>query len=259
MKRLVFLTWVIFFTISLSSCNFRNNEQLQPENELGTDVQEKYNVISKNLSKTDEELSYKINYPQISGLVDTDKEKRINEIIQEEALKVLNYYSDPFGNVEINIDYKITLASNILSIQYSGLGTVQNAAHPNKFFYTTNVDIKQGKRIRLVDIVNTNVLAEKFIKGKFQALSPEQAEEIEIEQMDLQELQQNFKEADSLDNIDTDEQSDVYSYFTEDSLGISIPVPYALGGHAEFEIKYDDLRNDFFKKELVEGLLNNNK
>lgn len=38
------------------------------------------------------------------------------------------------------------IASNVLSIQYSGLGMVSNVAHPNKIFYTTNIDIKHEEK-----------------------------------------------------------------------------------------------------------------
>jgi len=46
-----------------------------------------------------------------------------------------------------------------------------------------------------------------------------------------------FNNADSLDNIGTVNQSDIFSYITEDTLGISVSVSYAEGDHIEFEIK----------------------
>lgn len=205
---------------------------------------EEYSVTGQNALQIDDELSYNINYPQISGLVDIDKQKKINKIIEVEALKVLNYYKNPYGSVDVNIDYKVTLASNVLSIQYSGLGMVNNAAHPNKLFFTTNIDIKQGAKIRLRDIIDTDVVARKFINGKFIALWPEQGKAIGVDEIKLEKLQEDFMESDSLDNIGTENQSDVYSYFTKKSLGISIPVPYAFGGHSEFEIAYNEIKNN---------------
>ena len=47
-----------------------------------------------------------------------------------------------------------------------------------------------------------------------------------------------------MDNIGTEKQSDVFSYFTSDSLGISVSVSHAIGDHAEFEIKYQDLKGN---------------
>jgi hypothetical protein len=38
--------------------------------------------------------------------------------------------------------------------------------------------------------------------------------------------------------------SNSFSYFTNDSLGISIGVIHVLGDHAEFEIKYEDIKDN---------------
>ena len=274
MNRIVFLTFVIIVTMFLSSCNDGSNELLHPEDskiEEAIEIDditisepnandndneyENYSVTELNSSQVDEKLSYNINYPQIFGLDDINKQKKINEIIEVEALKVLNYYKNSFGSVDINIDYNVLLASNVLSIQYTGLGMVSNAVHPNKLFYTSNIDIKQGRKIRLGEIINTDAVAEKFINGDFKALWLEQAKEIEIDEIKLEKLQEDFGEADSLDNIGTEKQSDVYIYFTENSLGISIPVPYAIGGHAEFEIDYSDIKNDINENEIWKELI----
>jgi len=274
LNRIVFLTFVIIVTMFLSSCNDGSNELLHPEDskiEEAIEIDditisepnandndneyENYSVTELNSSQVDEKLSYNINYPQIFGLDDINKQKKINEIIEVEALKVLNYYKNSFGSVDINIDYNVLLASNVLSIQYTGLGMVSNAVHPNKLFYTSNIDIKQGRKIRLGEIINTDAVAEKFINGDFKALWLEQAKEIEIDEIKLEKLQEDFGEADSLDNIGTEKQSDVYIYFTENSLGISIPVPYAIGGHAEFEIDYSDIKNDINENEIWKELI----
>jgi hypothetical protein len=270
MKRIVFLTSVIVVTVYLSSCNEGSNELLYPEeskveeaieidyitiSEPNANEYQNYSVTGLNSSQVDEKLSYNINYPQIFGLDDINKQIKINEIIEVEALKVLNYYKNSFGSVDVNIDYNVILASNVLSVQYTGLGMVSNAVHPNKLFYTTNIDIKQGERIRLGDIINSDAVAEKFINGNFKALWPEQAEEIEMDEIKIEKLQDNFGEADSLDNIGTEKQSDVYSYFTENSLGISIPVPYAIGGHAEFEIDYSDIKNNIIENDIWNELI----
>lgn len=220
------------------------NAQQKPDTKNDVD----YKVTELICSKSDNAFKYDIKYPQISGLSDQDKQKRINGILKDEALKVLKYYENPFGSVELNINYKVSLKdANVLSIQYSGVGSVDTAAHPNSLFYTTNIDINTGNRIRLKDVVNIDKkLADKFLSGGFKALWPEQSEA--LEHHTSEEMQESFKKADSLDSIGTEEQSDVFSYFTTDSLGISISVGHAMGDHAEFEIKYQDL-NDNIKTE----------
>lgn len=57
-------------------------------------------------------------------------------------------------------------------------------------------------------------------------------------------------EGDSLDNIGTEKQSDVFSYLTADSLGISIGVSHALGDHAEFEIRYEEIKDNIIYENI---------
>ncbi|AIQ14915.1 PdaC/SigV domain-containing protein [Paenibacillus durus] len=236
----------------VENTNDPNNQQkLSISNDIN------YKITEFTDSKSTDKLNYNIKYPQLSGLIDVDKQKKINNTLKDEALKVLKYYEEPYGSVDVNIDYKIVLkTTNILSIQYSGVGYVSNAAHPNNLFYTTNINIKAGKRLRLKDIVNIDEdLASKFLNDGFKALWPEQGEA--LKHITNEEVQQNFKDADSLDNIGTEKQSDVFSYFTNDSLGISISVSHAIGDHAEFEIKYQDIKdNTKTENEIWNDLLN---
>ena len=64
-----------------------------------------------------------------------------------------------------------------------------------------------------------------------------------LDELSNEDLIKKFSEADSLDNIGTENQSDTFSYLTNDSLGISVSVPHALGDHAEFEIKYPYIKD----------------
>ncbi len=262
-KKIFFLVLVMLFVIASSACSNEERNMISGSNsevEKTTDIvtnssnntnsdgneTQIYSISTLNSSYSEDELRYSINYPQLAGLLDTDRQEQVNKIIKDEAIKVLKYYEDPFGSVEINIDYNITLETpSLLSIQYSGIGSVSNAAHPNKLFYTTNIDVEKGEKIRLADIINIDsIFIQKFLDGKFVAMWNEQGELIDLTTLSSARLQDGFTEADSLDNIGTEKQSDVYSYLTENSLGISISVPYAVGGHAEYEINYQDLKEN---------------
>jgi hypothetical protein len=208
----------------------------------------KYKISEKTYQKRNSKLECKIKYPQIFGLSDHDKQKKINNTLKEEALKALRYYREWEGSLDLDIEYKVVLKkTNVLSIQYSGMGLVSTAAHPNNLFYTTNINIRTGKRVRLIDIVKIDKdFANEFFTGEFKALWPQQDDSLQY--LSNEEIQQDFEEADSLDNIGTDKQSDVFSYLTNDSLGISISVAHAIGDHAEFEIKYRDLKDNMKTK-----------
>ncbi|WP_081756810.1 DUF4163 domain-containing protein [Gorillibacterium massiliense] len=210
-----------------------------------------FTIEKSNVTKNDDKLNYTINYPQISGLSDTDKQKMINSTLKNEALKVLNYYESPYGSVELNLDYEIVLKNpSLLSVQYRGLGSVSNAAHPNSLFFTTNLNIKTGEKLRLKDIVNLDEgFAYKFLHGEFKALFSEHNEA--LGNLTNGDILKDFTEADSLDNLGTENQSDVFSYFTSDSLGISISVGHAMGDHAEFEIKYEDIKDNILTEAEV--------
>lgn len=261
-KKIIIAILLLIFSLSLAGCNKYINKMPLEENTrskipitqsgvsdnhqrntvIANDAM--YKLIELKYSKSDSKMKCDIKYPKVSGLSDDDKQKKINLILKDEALKVLNYYEGFEGNLELNINYKVTLSSaKVLSIQYSGLGDVDTAAHPNNLFYTTNIDISTGNRLILKDIINIDKdFIDKFFNGQFKPLWPEQSEE--LKHLTKEEIQENFKEADSLDNIGTEKQSDVFSYFTNDSLGISVSVSHAIGDHAEFEIKYQDLKGN---------------
>jgi hypothetical protein len=227
MKRsLIFTIAIVIISISLIACNSSNI----------------YDVKENNYEETNDKIFCNIEYPSISGLNDQENQKKINTILKNEALKILNYYTDSFGFTELTIGYQITLSNkSILSIQFSGTGNVDNAAHPNNLFYTVNIDIQEGTKLRLNDIVEIDSdFVDKLYNGDFKALWPEQGEYISY--YSKNEMLKYLKDADSLDNIGSENQSDVFSYFTSDGLGISIPVSHSIGDHAEFEIKYSDLK-----------------
>lgn len=224
------------------------------EVEMDNVVEFEYATSASSISHNGAGLIYNISFPQIEKSNDSNKQARINCIVENEVLKVLNYYKSSIGNVELDIDYTITLeSSRILSIQYYGNGVVSGAAHPNKLFYTSNIDLLNESMIKLSDVIVLNEdFCRKFVEGEFKALWPEQNENIDLIEFDTDELLVDFENADSLDTIETDNQSDVFSYFTENSLGISIPVPYSIGGHAEYEIEYSKITSNIEKNGMLD-------
>ena len=207
---------------------------------------------------TYEDKNVNISYPQIAGLNDTDKQKRINDLIEKETLKVLDYYKSVEQEFSLDVSYEIKWkGANLLSIQYTGLGYIKEAPYPKNIFYTINVDMNNVKKVRLADCINLDEdFVKKFKEAEYVAQDTELDSVIELikESIENYDLINEFNNADS---IGEGNPLDFFSYFTEDSLGLSVGVAHVIGDHAEFEIKYQDIKGnikaeneiwkDFFK------------
>lgn len=183
-----------------------------------------------------------INYPQITGLSSSTMQNTINQLIKTEALKGLNFFAAA-ESLTLDIVYEIKLASaGILSISYSGTGYVEGTAHPTNLFYTTNIDIINGVILQLKDLIKAdNDLAGKFLSGDFIALDADLNSAQTA--MTQEEISRALKNADSLEKTNLEKQFFTFSYLTDDSLGISVDVVYAVGDHQEYEIKLADIES----------------
>lgn len=222
----------------MASCGkvSKDVSSIHVENNKGNDVrdnQPSYELMQEKYS----ENGIIIKYPQITKLKDNAKQKTLNQILKAEAVKELHEYVDSGTEVHVEIDYEIKRQSErFLSVQYTGVRYVKDAAYPNHIFYTTNLDMKQTSRLGLSDLVKIEKPFIDLIKsGEFSAVEPEQ-----------KDLLGNFTQDDlilALASADVPEGSPVeagiesFSYLTSDSLGISIPVAHAVGDHAEYEIR----------------------
>ncbi|MDR0270976.1 MAG: hypothetical protein LBJ26_23195, partial [Paenibacillus sp.] len=79
--------------------------------------------------------SVKISYPEIINLDDSEKEKRLNELLKHDALEAAKYFGGNEQGTEININYvPMLVGSNFISIQYVGSNYVKDGAYPNNIF-----------------------------------------------------------------------------------------------------------------------------
>lgn len=269
-KKSIVIVMLISFSLVLASCNTNKNSSTNNSNIVsnenmkvtesptlepsttkneGNDNQKIYRASNnKTYDITKERYIEKekdviINYPQINNLKDSFKQEEINTILKDEALKSLKESKN--GDVELivlEIDYVVKLISeSLLSIQYKGYANFKNAAHPYNLFFVTNVDIKKGKVIDLLELINIdNGFIELFRADKFKSVSP---------------IYQNGY----LDSLSNNELIETFKigefYLATDLLGISVSVPYAMGDHVEFEIKYQDIKDNIkTKNELWKDL-----
>ncbi|MDQ0196436.1 hypothetical protein [Paenibacillus wynnii] len=78
----------------------------------------------------------KINYPNINNMKNKNKQTKLNELLETEALKILELVD--VTNASMGISYRIMNQSDyLLSIQYFGDTYSEGAAYPINIFYTT--------------------------------------------------------------------------------------------------------------------------
>lgn len=264
MNKKIIVVISILVSVSLSACTSKqvdtktaNNNISQTNNtsKVGSSTQ---NNSSQNNSENqsvatyqlfEETYKYKdtiIHYPQITGLDDIIKQNKINSIIKDDAL----YQRTNVDNLGVEIKYTIELNNtDILSIKYEGIEYFKGAAHPNDVFYTTNIDIATGSKLRLLDLVNIDHnLVNSYRKGTYinflGVSASDLTNKINAERSDT-DLIKAFNLADE------NNTSEVSSYLTSDNLVISTQEPFAIGSHAEFEIKYKDIQNNIINANLL--------
>lgn len=199
----------------------------------------------KPTSYTDHNI--KIQYPEVINLGGTERETKINALIKSEALQILKTFDRDVKDISLDIDYiPKWIGRSFLSIQYVGSGYVNDAAYPTNIYFTTNLDVTDVKKIKLKDVIKIDKnLIDLFKSGKYIQADPnlnvKTESKGEISNFTDEELISYFRDS---DEVSDENELNAFSYFTKDSLGVSVGVSHALGDHAEFEINYRDLINN---------------
>lgn len=139
-------------------------------------------------------------------------------------------YSDYYIKVNSKISYN---SNDLISIVFEGIVNKKATAHPYHLFFTFNFNPKTQKQVAFSDMY---ILDEKLYN-----IFSQQAEKNILEQTDgvwpegwdsfSQELCSKEKFLNGLIAVD-----EIYWYHIKNGIGISYPVPYALGDHKEVEI-----------------------
>lgn len=205
------------------------------------------------------EKEVSISYPSIKGLSDTVKQNKINEILKDEANVVFNdFYERVADTLSLKINYEISWANNnLLSVKYYGHAFDNGAAYPIDLLYTINIDMNKGCKIMLKDYIKID---EDFI-NKYMSYKVVDSEENQMKASAFKYILDTYSEDDLLqyfNNADMSykESAFTFSYLTNDSVGISIEVPHAMGDHIEIELKYEDIKDNIkIDQEIWKGLI----
>ncbi|MBH5319875.1 hypothetical protein I6N90_18920 [Paenibacillus sp. GSMTC-2017] len=161
-------------------------------------------------------------------------------------MRVIDFYGGNEQGSELDVDFiSFWNGNSSISIQYTGSSYVKDGAYPNHILVTTILDINNGKKLLLKDIVKID---DEFIDLLRGAKYVPYDSDLNVESEAREELS-NYSNADLISYLNkSDEVSDrnelgIFTYLTQESLVISLNVPHARGDHVEFEIKYSDLKN----------------
>lgn len=237
-KKHIFLLLIISCFIFVS-CNEYDRKEINNEAvKLQTNNTE---IVEKNIHKDINENTYtlvintyskgKINvkYPQINQLQNNNLQQAINEIVKKQALKLVGEVEKDEIVTTLDIDYNIKrFDDTLLSIQFIGYINSKGAPYPMFLAYTSNINIESGTELKLIDYFDISKdFVEQYRKGKLNVLKSFQNEA--FEGLSDEEILTMFKSSEL--------------YLTEDSLGLTVFVPHAVGDFAELEIKYNDLKD----------------
>ncbi|PKM77823.1 MAG: hypothetical protein CVU90_05065 [Firmicutes bacterium HGW-Firmicutes-15] len=238
MKRF-FIMLVLLLSVVISGCSDKiAPKDLSPatitiEDKASTSANDRYEIEKASYT----EKNVKITYPQLNKLGDTSKQNKINQLIQTEALGVLDNYKDNISNLDLNMEFEIKYqGTDYLSIQYRGLAVVKAVAYPVHLLHTTNIDLAKEKSLALSDVVTVNnSFIEKFKASKYRTYSSD----LNLESAGA--LNDVLNSLGSNNLMDSFKQRTAEFYFTKDSLGVSVEVVHAVGDHMEMEMAYKDL------------------
>lgn len=188
-----------------------------------------------------------IRYPVVTNLKDQQLQTKINQFIKDEALTICETYCT--GTAQAELGYTIMLNNDsVLSIRYDGWALAEGAAYPVKLLFTTNMDMGSGNYIRLADHVTMD---KDFLKA-YREAAYIASDELDLEEAGiLEELLNERSDAQLMDELlsaDQNNPSGASSYFTTNALGISIPVPHAVGDYLVMEISSDKLEKSMNKQ-----------
>ena len=135
---------------------------------------EEVSIIKKEYSNQRRHNEIQIFYPQIQGLDDEGKEKRINYQIRKDATRLVSGIVYEKDNLWHNLDYEIKfLNGKMISVCYKGRSGATIAVErgwPN--ILTTTVDIEAGKVLRLKDVVTDfDTLCEMLVEDEFEGIT----------------------------------------------------------------------------------------
>jgi len=185
----------------------------------------------------EKEINIRIIFPQVIDMNDLHIQNKINEQIEEAALKPYKFYQEyifadgtewSFDGTEWLIEYSIVFATDtILSIKFKGYAYSQGNASGVNWVYAVNIDIANG------NVITSDELFSDSFKNNIRYNI---FKSVDFEIADIDESMMNEEFGNYLKDF---EIGDDNFYFTADKFIIIVPI----SDYYQFSADYDELRN----------------
>jgi len=234
MNRALHVIIFKFLLIGLCSCSAESLEK------YSQDI-DNYNVVetvyTDNIDVGNQKIS--ISYPQISNMENTDVEKLINNTIESLALEILEQFTT-LDEMKIVVTYSITRSMpDILSLYFVAESFHPAQAYPLIRISTATFSIESGDTIKLAKIIDIN---DDFINSFFNNFHLYSKYNSVEEENVVNEYVSGILLRESFLTSDEGLNSEVHSFLTDDSLIISIAVPYSIGSYVLYEAEYTNIK-----------------
>ena len=202
-----------------------------------------YNCTADVYTESTDAYTHRVYFPVIIGHENSDA---LNEAFKTAALDYMQSYltynaPEGFYTYEIGTVTATLQLPDVVSFFCAGSIYVEEAAHPSSIVYTLTVDLRDGSFLTFADMVaDFPALAEKFKSGRFSYVSG------------IDDLTSQITYADMIGQYDAlygiYPPTYLYANGNDVMLAFSVELIYALGGHAEFAIDTDNVKNSLGAK-----------
>lgn len=239
--------------ISLYGCinaDLETERQTQTATEQSMDSEE---IMTAYLLERSEENNICVAYPVMPSVEVGAANTVIYDFIRQETERLCSHdcnvtdaaekpadISPEYSLYLLELYYRMASFSNeIISIIFEGLSSYKKAAYPIHVFFTLNIDPANGQKISFADryVIDDALYdvfaayAQKDITEKAGGTWPENWGSFSEAICDKDAF---------LDGLSS--SKDFHVFYTNEGIGISYPVPHAMGDHLEVILPYSELK-----------------
>lgn len=214
----------------------------EPSEESNSGSSQKGNTFSlKTELKTETAGNATIEYPVVSSMKDSEKQKQVNALLRSNAMAIADVHPDQTLSVKATVE-----AANLKRIVVSYHGELKNpsTSKTERLFYTNTIDLEAVKNMQLGDFADAYTLAGYITSGDYKLESVSGNEQSVRSYINSSEKTTDYyynklKAADFSGGYTSDENAtpasdwpEVFSYEKQGVVYVSLPLPSELGNYA---------------------------